>query len=338
MSALDETELKRIGTPRALLARMIRPLILSVAGGIAVYVAIVLIGDRERIFDAIGRIDSVGWLVLIGFSVANYFFRFLRWHWYITVFGGRVPFWRDLWIYLAGFAFVTSPGKAGEAVRSIYLLPYGVPMSASLAAFMIERYMDLLAILALSMLTALHFEESRWLLALAAVAAVVLFSVYRGTWMLDLIEAVARTLGWSFLKRGLAALRRFQRDAATLLRARVFYGALAIGLVAWAAEGVGFSVMLDYLAVDIALPTAIGIYSISILAGAMSFIPGGIGSAEAVMTLLLVLMGVDTMTAVSAAIICRLATLWLAVLIGMVALALLEATGASTKAQAEAAS
>ena len=61
-----------------------------------------------------------------------------------------------------------------------------------------------------------------------------------------------------------------------------------------------------------------GIYAISVLAGAVSFIPGGLGSTEAVMGLLLVLVGAEPATAIAATIICRLATLWFAVVIGVV--------------------
>ena len=38
---------------------------------------------------------------------------------------------------------------------------------------------------------------------------------------------------------------------------------------------------------------------VSVLAGALSFIPGGLGSTEAVMGVLLLLVGVDTATAVA---------------------------------------
>jgi len=68
----------------------------------------------------------------------------------------------------------------------------------------------------------------------------------------------------------------------------------------------------------------VGIYSVSVLAGALSFIPGGLGSTEAVMVLLLTLVGVNTPAAIAATLICRLATLWFAVIIGGAVLAALE--------------
>ncbi len=82
--------------------------------------------------------------------------------------------------------------------------------------------------------------------------------------------------------------------------------------------------ILQKLGVNTSAGLAIGIYSVSVLAGAVSFIPGGLGSTEAVMVLLLTLVGADASTAVAATLICRFATLWFAVIIGAAALAVIE--------------
>jgi len=61
---------------------------------------------------------------------------------------------------------------------------------------------------------------------------------------------------------------------------------------------------------------AMGIYAIAIIVGALSFLPGGLGSTEAVMAALLVAPGFHTSQAILLTLICRLLTLWLAVVIG----------------------
>jgi hypothetical protein len=55
---------------------------------------------------------------------------------------------------------------------------------------------------------------------------------------------------------------------------------------------------------------------------------------EAVMALLLIVVGADTPTAVAATLICRLATLWFAVIIGGVAFAVFEANSKVAQGQA----
>jgi uncharacterized protein (TIRG00374 family) len=74
------------------------------------------------------------------------------------------------------------------------------------------------------------------------------------------------------------------------------------------------------------LGLAILIYAVTTVAGALSFLPGGLLVTEAGMTLLLVqsARGVDEPTAVAATLLIRLATLWFAVLIGLIALTALR--------------
>ena len=75
---------------------------------------------------------------------------------------------------------------------------------------------------------------------------------------------------------------------------------------------------------------AAAVYALSMLAGAASFMPGGLGGAEAAMGFMLLTLGLSGPDAVSATLICRIATLWLAVVIGLVALS--AQSSASSKA------
>jgi uncharacterized protein (TIRG00374 family) len=66
--------------------------------------------------------------------------------------------------------------------------------------------------------------------------------------------------------------------------------------------------------------SALGIYALAVLAGSAAFfLPAGLGGMELVMTTLLVAQGAPLRVAVVATLLCRIATLWFAVLIGMAA-------------------
>ncbi len=58
------------------------------------------------------------------------------------------------------------------------------------------------------------------------------------------------------------------------------------------------------------------------LAGAVSMLPGGLGGAEATLIALLCLWGLTLSTAVAATLLINVATLWLAVLLGVIALSI----------------
>jgi glycosyltransferase 2 family protein len=117
----------------------------------------------------------------------------------------------------------------------------------------------------------------------------------------------------------------------SLLKSGPLLAGLILGLIAWGAEGFVLHIILAALGADIGWPVAVGIYAIAILAGAISFIPGGLGSTEAVMGGSLVLLGVEPGAAVAATLICRLVTLWPAVAIGLGFLLALEGSALAGK-------
>jgi uncharacterized protein (TIRG00374 family) len=112
----------------------------------------------------------------------------------------------------------------------------------------------------------------------------------------------------------------FQNQVAQFLGNRSILTALPLSLLAWLFQGVGLYLIIDALGFEASPLLIIGIYSASILVGALSFIPGGIGATGASITVLLVSIGMDLPLAVIAAVICRGMTLWLAVIIGLISM------------------
>ncbi|RMN59810.1 hypothetical protein ALQ56_200272 [Pseudomonas syringae pv. papulans] len=78
--------------------------------------------------------------------------------------------------------------------------------------------------------------------------------------------------------------------------------------------------MLGWMGAQIPLTFAVFTYALAMLAGALSFMPGGLGSAEAVMVRLLMFKGMPGADAIAATLLIRLATLWFVVAIGAVML------------------
>ncbi len=99
----------------------------------------------------------------------------------------------------------------------------------------------------------------------------------------------------------------------------LLYG-IVLGLLAWGAEGLAFYYIMHVLGSDLSLSTALFIYAFSILVGALSFLPGGLGGFEVTMVTLLILNHVAQPQAVAATVLIRLVTLWFAVALGVIAL------------------
>ena len=99
----------------------------------------------------------------------------------------------------------------------------------------------------------------------------------------------------------------------------------SLSVVAWAAEGLAMWVILRGFSEQVPLPRAIFFYSTATLAGALVPLPGGLGIVEGMIREQLVhLNHVAEGTATAAMILIRFATLWWAVVVGFIALAILR--------------
>jgi len=303
------------------LERYRTPLLLSILAGAVLYVGSLLLSDMDATLDALGSLSATGWAAILALSLVNYLLRYWRWQQYIHQLSGqRLPHRFHLTCYLAGFALTTTPGKAGEAARSIYLNQYGIRWSHSLSTFFVERLLDLFAILLLSLVALQVFPNYSWV---GYVTATLITLVMLGLHT-SLLHRLLQFLSHSTSERISTASRHLSAlltSAGALLRPRSLSRGMVLGLISWGCEGVALYLILEQLGAPISLSLAIGIYAAGILAGALSFIPGGLGSTEAVMAFMLIASGVDSPVAIAATLLCRVATLWFAVLLGLAAMA-----------------
>jgi len=127
------------------------------------------------------------WLLLL--SVVSYLLRFSRWYYFLHPIDRSIPVSKHLLIYVSGFALTTTPGKAGETIRSLFLSPLGIKYHQSLAAFFSERLLDVVAVLILSIfLFSWAFPEyQQWVIA-GAVFIMVVFLFIRSKLIPTLME------------------------------------------------------------------------------------------------------------------------------------------------------
>lgn len=293
--------------------------VVSTAIAAALYLGAVSWVGRAGVGAALKMVSLPVILQLLALSLVNYGLRFARWHYYLHRLGSSVPLRHDLRIYIGGFALTTTPGKAGEMARTFWLRPYGVPATVSIAAFLSERLQDFLGVVLLSSLGATLYRHGEWVLALSAVLVLsAMIVLYVPAVSRRALTGMTAGSGWAgTLGRRIAEVMALTRGC---FGARDFVLGLALGLAAWGAEACGFFLLLKALGAPVPLPTAVGIYSLAMLAGAISFMPGGLGGSEAAMILLLSACAVPAVLAVSATLLIRLTTLWFAVFLGILAL------------------
>lgn len=273
------------------------------------------------------------WLVLpvLGLTIWNYALRFVKWQLYLRqldVVGLSPP--TSALIYLSGFALSITPGKVGELIKSVWLRRLtGAPVDRTAAIVAAERITDAFALLILAGIGATQFTFGRTLLVIAAVGGLfVIGLIYQRRFLEELLE---RAEGRRFVGRIVTPAVAFLDASRVLLRPRLLAGAVALGVLSWAGECVAFWLVLGGLDLQLTghlLLVATFVLAISSIAGALSLLPGGLGVADAsVAGMLLLLVTDDRMTrgvAAAATLLIRFATLWFAVLLGALALALLQ--------------
>jgi len=295
-----------------------RLLALSLVVTAALYLGFVIGSGFDHFSKTLSRLGFSGWIILLGCSFSNYLLRFLRWDFYLTSLQHHLPRGLHFSYYLAGFALTTTPGKAGETIRSLYLKVHHVPYSHSLASFFTERFLDLIVITLLASLMISSTNTYGGFIALVLLTLLGLLPLMQSRLPLLLFS----WLGTRFSHRRIGKLSlhlgELLNQARELLRLRKLYTGILLGGIAWVIQALAFHYLLSINDAAIPITTSFAIYALSLLAGALSFIPGGIGATEAVMSLLLVSHGVDKQTALIIPIINRVSTLWFAVLLGLI--------------------
>lgn len=308
----------------------VRAVVIFIAIGASVYLGAILWTGWEQ---AIATIRKIGVLTLVagGFVASTaYVWRFARWHYSLSRFGYRVPMGRNFGVYFAGLALTASPGKLGETLRSLLLMPYGVKAGHSLGAFVADRLSDVLGVCLLGIAAGMVGGKVAWFL-MPVFLGLLIVSLFAGYAVVH--PGSGQFWSWLALKLHWLPVRGGQAVVASWASLWSPGRAISFALVAVASYGTQacvFGWFCLLAGVDIPLADAIVIFVNATLFGAASMVPGGLGTMEAVLVFQLVAQGADNAVAVSVAIATRLVTLWMGILLGVISL--MAVSGSLTRA------
>lgn len=301
-----------------------RKLMISVALAAVVFAALVLYGDVRDLSESL---SSFRWelLPLILFvALGNYLLRWVKWHYYLRRIGeGDVTRLDSFLIYMAGLGMVITPAKVGEWLKC-YLLrdKYGTPVLRSTPILFAERLTDALGLLVLTLAGIVAFERGAWpLVAVVVLGSAVMVAVSRHQRVWRLMMHVAErvpVVGRLAPRIDEAAESNYELMAPTSVLLMT-----GLSVIAWGAQVVAFHLVLVGLGVEAGgdtLMKAAFILPISTLGAALLLLPGGLGAAEAgIASLTESLLETSRGVASAATLLIRGATLWFAVILGLIA-------------------
>lgn len=288
------------------------------------YAAVLLWLDQDRgLLSWLDRLYLVLPTLML-FSLVSYVLRYARWYWLLVRAKSRVPLLRGFVAYLAGFAFTATPGKLGELLRIRYFQPMGIQPEMVISAFVYERSIDVVVVFCIATLAAAKF---------GLIKVVVIFTVFVVTVALILAKFTRQlTYLVNFMER--RNLRFFARVVAIFARGfsriNIWFTpfdllvALMTGFAAWGTTAYAFVLLLDYLGETVPTLLALSVYPAAMLVGAASMLPGGLGSTEVALVVLLVGLGVSVISATIAAVGIRITSMWFSTLLGLVSVCMLE--------------
>jgi len=282
-----------------------RSIVLVVALAVAVTLGLGLYADFGKVGEELRSFDWALFPLAAALTAINYLIRFVRWQVYLGRVEIRIPVVRSFWIFIAGLTMTITPAKLGELIKcGLLKRSFGVPVRRSAPVVLAERVTDATGVIVLAVIGGAGTD--RWPLLVVALVGVV----------------AAVVIIRSPLLERFAVLGEAPEAARVLLTMPLLAAMTGVSAVSWFFECLAAYVCVRGLDLGLSLADTIVVFSLGSLAGALSFLPGGVGVAETSMTALIRALGdVSRAAAVAATVLIRLATLWFAVAIGLVGLA-----------------
>ena len=289
---------------------------------IALLLALLYFSDFGMVVETIAKANINLLVFAVIISVFTLLIKIIRWK---TLIGDMDVSFKDSAHSFLPAMFIANftPARIGEPVRSYFLKRItGHPISLSIPRVIIERVLDILSLIILSILGISLFgfglEYPALNIALLAASVVLIVLVLRSR------RAISKLIGIFFKLLSFHEKARKWKNRSEEITER-FYNGMRIqkrilvatsllSLFIWILEGFVFYLVMISLNIELPLLFIVAVFAFSVLMGTISFLPGGIGSTEFVFVLILS-AHIATVQATAGVILGRFLTFWLTMFI-----------------------
>jgi len=306
-----------------LLKKLKQKVIVSILIAGVLYLAFTIYADFTNVVNAFSKFNLLLLPVLLLLSFLNYFTRFLKWDYYLSIVKVKMKKVDSLSTFMSGLIMSVTPAKLGEVLKSVLVKQItGEPISKTAPIILAERITDFLSLLLIAIAGAFVFDYGGNLtIIVAAFFVLIIFIISNKKISLPIINFSERI---PFLKKYIHNIHSAYESSYQLLKLKPLFLMTLLSLVSWGFECWGYYIVLVNFNVDFGILWASFSYSFSTIVGAISMLPGGLGLTEGSLTFLLVQKKVPVDISVATTFIIRVVTLWFAVLVGIVSLTLYQ--------------
>ena len=232
----------------------------------------------------------------------------------------HVPIKNNFIIYLASLSLSITPGQIGELIKSEFLKKqFKIPRSKTLPIIFIEKFYDLMGVLIASIIGVWYFEGGSYLISIGIVLLVLIFVLILSRSIFEkVLLLICKIKFFSKYQKNFLESYNVLRNS---LKTKIGLKSVILSFIFWVIQGIAVYFILLALGInELNFLIATSANAISVLIGALSFVPGGLGVTEASMGGLLSLQGIEFSFALIAAVIIRIFTSWYTVVAGFIAL------------------
>lgn len=284
---------------------------LALVSGLVIYVLLTRLDGASEFGEALGQVEATFVFLAILASLTNLLAASLRWKLALRLLGAEVGFGRCVSVILAAFPLIVlAPMKSNELLRAIPLRPR-VPTVVSLLAVVVERVLDVVALIVLMCLGALLLGHWVVSLGLLFVAGALLTT---GAVFAPLMARKGRSTGpgrWATFSEAIALIPR---------RPRVGLAVAGASLLSWSMACLIVLALLMAFGVHLPASAVLFGWPLAILVGILPISLAGMGTRDAAFLLTLSWLGIEVASpgAVLASTLGYAALgIWLWVLVGL---------------------
>ena len=295
-------------------------LILILVAVVGIYAIFLFTSDFGIVLEKISNF-KINYLPLILFFVsASWIPLIIKWHFLLKNSEVDVPLTKSIAVFFAGVAFEITPGQIGTLIKSqILKTTSNIPRTKTAPIVLVEKVYDLIGAILASIIGIVILGMDFYLIIIAIlVLAIIFFFMFYRPASEIFFKRVTKT---KFFSKYIDNMSEFHAIFQKSTNVKVATICILLGVAYWFIIStaayytlLAFDInMLDYL-------TVLAIYTTSVLLGAISFIPAGIGITEGSIAGLFTLNGIDISTALILSVTIRVLTLWYSVSVGFISL------------------
>ena len=256
-------------------------------------------------------------------SLLNYFLRFLKWDYYLSIVKVKIKRIDSFFIFMSNLIMAVTPGKMGELLKS-YLVKEisGTPVSKTFPIIFVERITDFVSLIFITLIGAYLYNFGREIILGVGIffllVCITLSNKKIALPFLQLLEKV------KFLEKHLKSIHTAYESSYSMLQPLPLLYMTVLGIFSWSLECFAYYLILINFHLQVSFLWAAFSYGFAIIVGALSMLPGGLGITEGSLTFMLIRKNISKDIAVASTFIIRAVTLWFAVLVGIISVTIYQ--------------